>query len=75
MRIPGTPIWVINPLDQFMELSYHIFIMATQSHNPTLVRPIQYGTTLVLVTLTFLMNLGAILWRRRYRRLREQARG
>ena len=75
VQIPDTPIWVINPLDQFMQLSYHVFIMSTQSHNPTLVRPIVFGTALVLVTLTFLMNLGAILWRRRYRRLREQARG
>lgn len=74
-QIPGTPIWMINPLDQFMQLSYHVFIMSTQSHNPTAVRPIVFGTALVLVALTFLMNLGAILWRRRYRRLREQARG
>jgi phosphate transport system permease protein len=74
VRIPDTPLWVINPLDQFMQLSYHVFIMSTQSHNPTLVRPIVFGTALVLVALTFIMNLGAILWRRRYRRLREQAR-
>ena len=75
VRIPETPLWVLNPLDQFMQLSYHVFIMSTQSANPTQVRPIIFGTALVLVTLTFLMNLGAILWRRRYRRLREQARG
>ena len=31
-------------------------------------RPIQYGTTLVLVGLTFLLNLSAILLRVRYRR-------
>ncbi len=74
VQIPHTPVWVINPLDQFMELSYHIFIMSTQSHNPTLVRPIVFGTALVLVALTFLMNLTAILWRRRFRRMREQAR-
>jgi phosphate transport system permease protein len=73
VQIPHTPLWVINPLDQFMELSYHIFIMSTQSHNPTEVRPIVYGTALVLVVLTFLMNLTAILWRRHYRRMREQA--
>ena len=74
VQIPDTPLWVINPLDQFMQLSYHVFIMSTQSHNPTLVRPIVFGTAFVLVALPFLMNLGAILWRRRYRRLREQAR-
>jgi phosphate transport system permease protein len=74
VHVPHTPLWVINPLDQFMQLSYHIFIMSTQSHNPTEVRPIIFGTALVLVSLTFLMNLGAILWRRRFRRLLEQAR-
>jgi phosphate transport system permease protein len=64
----GVPI--INPLDQFMELSYHIFIMATQSTNTTLTRPIQYGTTLVLVSLTFMLNLTAIVARNRFRRRR-----
>ena len=59
----GVSVPVINPLDQFMELSYHIFIMATQSTDAILTRPIQYGTTLVLVGLTFTLNLGAILLR------------
>jgi phosphate transport system permease protein len=67
----GIPL--INPLDQFMELSYHIFIMATQSTDAQLTRPIQYGTTLVLVSLTFLLNLAAIVTRNRFRRRREQA--
>jgi len=65
-HVLGIP--VINPMDQFMELSYHIFIMATQSTNAVVTRPIQYGTTLVLVGLTFLLNLAAILTRNRYRR-------
>ena len=75
-RLPVTSVLgipMINPLDQFMELSYHIFIMATQSTNAQLTRPIQYGTTLVLVSLTFLLNLTAILTRNRFRRRREQA--
>ncbi len=59
---------MINPLDQFMELSYHIFIMATQSTNSELTRPIQYGTTLVLIGLTFLLNLTAILYRIYFRK-------
>jgi phosphate transport system permease protein len=65
-HVLGIP--VINPFDQFMELSYHIFIMATQSTNAVVTRPIQYGTTLVLVGLTFLLNLAAILSRNRFRR-------
>lgn len=59
---------MINPLDQFMELSYHIYIMATQSTNAEKTMPIQFGTTLVLIALTFLLNLGAILLRIHYRK-------
>jgi phosphate transport system permease protein len=60
---------MINPTEQFMYLAYHIFILATQSANPTLTRPIQYGTTLVLIGLTFLLNLTAIIFRYRFRKL------
>lgn len=59
---------MVNPMDQFMELSYHIFIMATQSTNAEKTLPIQYGTTLVLVTLTFLLNLTAIFFRIHFRK-------
>jgi phosphate transport system permease protein len=59
---------MINPLDQFMELSYHIFIMATQSTDAEKTLPIQYGTTLVLIALTFLLNLTAILFRVHFRK-------
>jgi phosphate transport system permease protein len=70
LAIPFTSLSIpmVNPLDQFMELSYHIFIMATQSTDAAVTRPIQYGTTLVLVGLTFLLNLSAIWLRSRYRR-------
>jgi phosphate transport system permease protein len=73
LQIPftGWSIPMINPLDQFMELSYHIFIMATQSTDAATTRPIQYGTTLVLVGLTFLLNVAAIALRVRYRRQLE----
>ena len=71
-HVLGIP--VLNPFDQFMELSYHIFIMATQSTNAVVTRPIQYGTTLVLVALTFLLNLTAILVRNRFRRRHVGAR-
>jgi phosphate transport system permease protein len=66
--LTGLSIPMVNPLDQFMELSYHIFIMATQSTDAALTRPIQYGTTLVLVALTFILNITAITLRVRYRR-------
>jgi phosphate transport system permease protein len=70
-RLPVTTVLgipMVNPLDQFMELSYHIFIMATQSTDAVVTRPIQYGTTLVLVLLTFSLNLTAIVFRNRFRR-------
>jgi phosphate transport system permease protein len=59
---------MINPFDQFMELSYHIFIMATQSLDAVKTLPIQYGTTLVLISMTFLLNLTAIIFRIHFRK-------
>lgn len=59
---------MINPGEQFMYLAYHIFILATQSANPTLTLPIQYGTTFVLIALTLLLNLTAIIFRYRFRK-------
>ncbi len=52
---------------QFMALPYHLFIMSTQHHALAVVRPIAYGTALVLVTLVTLLNLAAVLLRKRYR--------
>jgi phosphate transport system permease protein len=60
---------MINPGEQFMYLAYHIFILATQSSNPTKSLPIQYGSTLVLITLTFLLNITAVIFRYRFRKL------
>ncbi len=48
---------------QFMALPYHLYIMSTQHHNIALVRPIAYGTALVLVVLIFTMNLVAVIAR------------
>lgn len=53
---------------QFMALSTHIFFMATQSPNPDLTRPIQYGTIVVLLLIVLSMNMVAILIRSYYRR-------
>ncbi|MGD8780402.1 MAG: phosphate ABC transporter permease PstA [Ignavibacteria bacterium] len=58
---------MINPAEQFMYLSYHIFILATQSTNPTLTMPIQYGTTMVLISIVILLNLTAIVFRYKFR--------
>jgi phosphate transport system permease protein len=55
------------PTDQFMELGYHVFVLATQSPDVDATRPLLYGTVLVLLALTFLLNLTAILLRSRLR--------
>ena len=44
-----------------MELGYHVFVLATQSPDVDATRPLLYGTVLVLLLLTFLLNLTAIL--------------
>lgn len=54
--------------DQFMELGYHIYIMATQSPDVEATRGIQYATTLVLLILTFALNFSAIFLRYRLRK-------
>ncbi len=56
-----------SPRSQFMALPYHLFIMSTQHHALAIVRPIAYGTALVLVALVCLLNLSAVLLRKRYR--------
>lgn len=53
---------------QFMALPYHLYIMSTQHHSIALVRPLSYGTALVLVGLVLMMNLIAIIIRYRFRR-------
>ena len=63
-----------SPWDQFMALPYHLYVLATQHHAIEKVRPLAYGTALVLVGLVFLLNLGAFAVRYRMRRRLESAR-
>jgi len=53
--------------DQFMQLGYHIYVLATQSPNVEKTKPVLYGTVLVLLVLTFLLNVTAIVIRKRMR--------
>jgi phosphate transport system permease protein len=57
--------------DQFMDLGYHVFILSTQSPNVDKTRPLLYATVLVLLCLTFLLNIVAIFVRAK---MREKAR-
>jgi phosphate transport system permease protein len=54
--------------DQFMNLGYHVYVLATQSPDVDRTKPLLYGTVMVLLLLTFLLNLVAILIRLRTRR-------
>ena len=56
--------------DQFMELGYHIYVMATQSPDVEKTKPLLYGTVLVLLVLTFMLNFVAIFLRSRMRKKR-----
>lgn len=57
-----------HPRQQFMELSYHIFAMATQASDITKSMPVAFGTTFVLIALVFAFNLIGILYRAKLRR-------
>jgi phosphate transport system permease protein len=54
--------------DQFMELGYHIYVLATQSPDVEATKPILYATVFVLLTLTFALNFTAIWVRSKIRR-------
>lgn len=57
---------------QFMALPYHLYIMSTQHHAISKVRPIAYGTALVLIMLVFAMNLATIVIRYRLRKVKTE---
>jgi phosphate transport system permease protein len=53
---------------QFMSPSYHVYVLSTQSPDVDATRPILYATVLVLLALTFTLNLAAVVVRARIRR-------
>jgi phosphate transport system permease protein len=54
---------------QFMSPSYHVYVLATQSPDVDATKPILYTTVLVLLALTFVLNIAAIVVRARVRRV------
>jgi len=54
--------------DQVMALPYHLYVLATQHPAAEQVRPMQYGTALVLLALVLAVNLSAIVIRSRIRK-------
>lgn len=57
--------------DGFMHLGYHIYVLATQSPDVERTRPTLFGTVLVLLLLTLILNAAALVLRAR---VREEAR-
>ena len=66
--LPGLP---QSLKDQFMALPYHLYIMATQHHDIAAVRPLAYGTALVLIAFVLGMNMLAVIIRYRLRKKRR----
>lgn len=54
--------------DPFMNLGYHVYVLATQSPDVEKTKPLLYGTVLVLLLLTFVLNFFAVILRARSRR-------
>lgn len=53
--------------DSFMAMPYHLYILSTQHHAIEEVRPLAYGTALVLISTVFVLNILAFIIRYRYR--------
>lgn len=59
--------------DPFMHLGYHVYVLATQSPDVDRTKPLLHGTVLVLLALTFTLNVVAVLIRARTRRRTRHA--
>jgi phosphate transport system permease protein len=56
-----------HPTSQFMHLGYHVYVLATQSPDVDASKPLLYSTVLVLLAVTFVLNLSAFVVRSRMR--------
>jgi phosphate transport system permease protein len=54
--------------EEFMALPYHLYILSTQHHAIEQVRPLAYGTALVLIILVILLNAIAFIIRKKFGR-------
>ena len=55
-----------SPFDKYMALPYHVFILSTQHASPH-AQEYAAGSALVLMAITFLLSVGAIVLRYRFR--------
>ena len=69
---PSLPIDTLLPFlhleRKFMHLGFHIFDLGFQSPDSEAAKPMVFATTLLLIALVVLLNLGAILIRERLRK-------
>lgn len=56
-----------SPFDKYMALPYHVFILSTQHSSPH-AQEFAAGSALILMLITFILSLGAIILRYRFRR-------
>ena len=63
-----TPSLPTSIFDEIMALPYHIYVLATAGTNIEATRPLQYGTSLVLIVLILGLNLIAIIYRAKIQR-------
>jgi phosphate transport system permease protein len=63
----GVAFYINNPAgflnQEFMSLPYHLYMLSTQHQAIEQVRPLAYGTALVLIMVVFLLNLTAFYMR------------
>jgi len=55
-----------SPLEKFMALPYHLFVLATQHEEIEAVRPMAFGTALVLLLMVLSLDMMAFYLRSRY---------
>jgi phosphate transport system permease protein len=67
LPVDGTPPF-LHVQRKFMHLGFHIYDVSMQSPNVEAAKPMAFATTLVLLVLVILLNLTAIVVRRRLRR-------
>ena len=63
-----TPSLPTSIFDEIMALPYHVYVLATAGTEIETTRPLQYGTSLVLIALVLGLNLVAIIYRSRLRK-------
>lgn len=70
----GVAFYINNPSgylnQEFMALPYHLYMLSTQHHAIEEVRPIAYGTALVLILVVFALNFTAFYIR--YKHIKDE---